>query len=116
MPDQYKLYFVNTARVKPGKGAEAAKWWTDKGLPFYSKMPGVKSVSVFSGQFGLCGEYHLEFWYEIEDYSVLDRWDAEMLAKGAQYAELAIESNELFEGGPNRLMGEWPGSMLIGDD
>ena len=111
--DTYRIFFVGTARSKPGIDGEAAKWWTEKGKPFYESMPGVKSLRTYAGQFGLDGKYSIEFWYEIENYGVMDQWDIDMLAHPDRYGPIFKEYGELFENGPSRLMGDWPESRLI---
>jgi hypothetical protein len=111
--EMYRLFYVATARSKPGKSTEAAKWWAEKGQTFYESLPGVKSLRTYAGQFGLSGDYGLEFWYEVEDYGVMDRWDADILERPDEYGPIFKEYNDLFESGPSRLMGEWPESSLL---
>jgi hypothetical protein len=108
----YRLFFVGTARPRPGQDSAAAEWWTEKGEAVYGSLPGVKSVQTFASQFGLAGEFTLEFWLEVASYGALDRWDDAMAAEPARYGQFFEEFNELFEGGPSRLMGDWPASRL----
>lgn len=46
--EAYRLYYVSTAKPKPGKGGAAAKWWKGKGAPFFEKVPGVKSIRTYA--------------------------------------------------------------------
>lgn len=110
--NMYRIYFVGTARPRPGKEGAAAEWWKEKGEAFYSAFPGVKSLQTFAGQFGLSGEYGIEMWYEIEDYAVMDKWDEVIGADPQKYGPAFVEFVELFEAGPSRLMGDWPESRL----
>lgn len=112
MAAPYHLFIVDTAKSKPGKGAEAAKWWEEKGKAYFASLPGIKSVKAYAVQFSLGGEYSLEFWTEIEDYSVLDKWDADILKNPAKHGPMFKEYTELFESGPARLLGDWPESRL----
>ena len=103
----YRLYHVWTAKIKPGKGDEAAQWWREKGQVMTESRPGVKSVRAYAVQFGLGGEYRLEVWSEIENYAAFDRMDEDVLANPQKYAAWR-ESLDLFEWGPFRLMGDYP--------
>ena len=109
----YRLYFVSTATPRPGKGGEAAKWWREKGQAVFETLPGVKSLQVFASQFGLGRRHNIEFWYEIDDYAVMDKWDDDIAADAAKWGPIFDEFDQLFEGGPSRLMGSWPESRLI---
>jgi len=71
----YKLYMVSTMKIRPGKFAEATKWWKEKGLPDARSRPWVKSLKCYAAQFGLAGEYGLEVWEEIENYAAMDSMD-----------------------------------------
>lgn len=110
--DLYRIYFVGTARFKPGKSQEATKWWREEGEPFYASLPGVKSLQTFASQFGLGGEYSLEFWYEVDDYAVMDVWDKVIADDPGKYGPMFLKFAELFDGGPSRMMGDWPESSL----
>lgn len=113
----YRIYFVGTAKAKPGKSAAAAKWWREKGQAFYESLPGVKSVRVYASQFGLGGsDYGLELWTEIESYATMDRWDEDIAANAQKYGPFFHEFNDLFDSGPSRLMGDWPESHLADTD
>ena len=105
----YRIYHVSTAKIKPGKEAEAVKWWQEKGKTMYESLPGVKSVKAYGAQFGLGGEYGLEIWLEMENYAAYDRIDEDLEANPQKYAALR-EAQNLFEWGPARLMGDWPES------
>jgi hypothetical protein len=48
----------------------------------------------FAGQFGLGGEFSLEFWYEIEDYAVMDHWDKVIAADPQKYGQVFEEFAE----------------------
>lgn len=111
--DLYRIYFVGTARSRPGKASEASKWWREEGEPFYASLPGVKSLQTYAAQFGLGGAYNLEFWYEIDDYAVMDAWDKVMSEDPGKYGPKFAKFAELFEGGPSRIMGDWPESRLV---
>ena len=106
----YRIYHVWTAKIKPGKKLdEAAKWWQEKGKATYESLPGVKSVKAYGVQFGLGGEYRLEFWMEMENYAAYDRIDEDLFANPQKYAAFG-EGLDLFEWGPARVMGDWPES------
>ena len=107
--EAYRLYHVRTAKIRPGKWNEAVKWWRDKGKATAESQPGVKSVRAYAVQFGLGGEYILEFWMEMENYAALDRIDEDLEANPEKYAAWG-EGRDLFEWGPARLMGDWPES------
>ena len=112
----YKIYLVGYAKVKPGKFVEATKWWREKGAPDITSRPWTKSLRCFAGQFGLGGEYDIEIWQEIENYAALDQIDKWLIDdpdKAAEVREIWKEADELFEWGPNRLMGDWPESSLL---
>lgn len=70
--DEFKIYQVITARSKPGKSSEAAKWWREKGKACYEASPGIKSVKAYAVQFGLGGN-GIEIWLEMKNYAVFDR-------------------------------------------
>jgi len=114
--NEYKLYLVGYAKIKPGKFVEATKWWSEKGAPDTLSRPWTKSLKCFAGQFGLGGEFDIEIWQEIENYAALDeidKWIIEDPKKAEEIREMWKEANELFEWGPNRLMGDWPESSLL---
>ncbi len=106
----YRIYHVWTAKAKPGKLDEVAKWWQEKGKATYESLPGVKSVKAYAAQFFLGGEYSLEIWMEMENYAAYDRMDEDMFANPQKYAAFG-EIPELFEVGPARVMGDFPESV-----
>jgi hypothetical protein len=114
--EPYRIYFVGTARARPGKAGAGAKWWTERGQAVYESLPGVKSLRVYATQFGLGAEYNIEFWYELENYAVLDEWDKAFDADPEKYGSVFQEFNDLFEAGPSQLMGDWPESRLTDTD
>ena len=108
---EYRLYEVTTAKVKPNKGGQAAEWWRQKGKEAFEVSPGTKSVKAFAVQFGFGGEYQLEIWREIEDYGSYDRLDEDLVANPQKYAAF-WDTTDVLEFGPSRLMGEWPQSQF----
>ena len=108
----YRLYYVSTARTRPGKSVAAGAWWREKGQAFYHSLPGVKSARIVASQFGLGDTFGHELWLEIENYQVMDLWDQDMAANPQRYGPIFQEFNELFESGSSRLMGDWPESYL----
>lgn len=113
----YRLYWVMNGKIKPGKYEEAAKWWRERGAPDMLSEPWTVSLHVYAGQFGLSGDHDIEVWQEIKDYAAFDRidkWWFEDDPTGAKKKQdLWRESNEYFEWGPARLMGDWPESGLL---
>jgi hypothetical protein len=109
----FRIFFVGTAAARPGKGSECATWWREKGQAYFESFPGVKSLQAFASQFGLGRRHGFEFWFEIEDYAVLSQWDTGMAANPQKYGPLWVEYVELFETGPNRIVGDWPESRLL---
>jgi len=95
----YRIYHVTAAKIKPGKGDEAAKWWQEKGKALFDSAPRTKSVKAYAVQFKFGGEYGLEIWREIEDYASFDRLDEDILANPKKYAAY-VEAQELLEWGP----------------
>ncbi len=108
----FRIFFVATSSSKPGKGSQGAQWMREKGQAFFESFAGVKSLQVFATQFGLGQALDLEFWFEIEDYAVMDRWDADMAANPQNYS-LYGEYTDLFDSGPSRIMGDWPESRIL---
>ena len=116
--EAYKLYLVGSAKIKQGKFEEATKWWKEKGVPDILSRPWTKSLKCYASQFGLGGEYTIEVWQELENYATLDQMDAWIIKdpkRDAEIRKIWQEADELFEWGPNRLMGDWPESSLLPD-
>jgi hypothetical protein len=109
----FRIFYVATAAARPGKRGEAAQWWREKGQAHFESLSGVKSLQVFASQFLIGRKHGYEFWYELENYAVLDTWDAELEADPQKYGPPWMEFTELFEPGPTRIMGDWPESLLV---
>ncbi len=109
----YRIYYVTTATTKPGKGSACAQWWQEKGQSFFESFPGVKSLQVYASQFGIGRKHGFEFWFEIENYAVLDKWDQALENEPEKYGPSWAEYTELFEPGPTRIMGDWPESRIL---
>ena len=109
----YRIFYVGTSKSKPVKAGEGAKWFREKGQAYFESYSGVKSVQTFATQFGLGQDQGYEFWFEIEDYAVLDQWDADMIKYPEKYGPGWVEYTELIDSGPSRLMGDWPESRLL---
>jgi hypothetical protein len=112
----YKLYWVATAKIKPGKWEEATKWWREKGAPDLRSEPWNRSLRTYAGQFALSGEYEIEVWQEIENYAAFDKmdeWYEEDPVRAKKKNDFWQESEEYFEWGPARLVGDWPESSLL---
>ncbi len=107
----YRMYDVGMVRIKPGKNAEALKWWQEKGKALLESLPGTKSLKAYAVQFGFGGEYNLQIWRELDSYGSYDRLDEDMFAHPEKYTAFA-ETMEFFEWGPAHLMGDWPESQL----
>jgi len=110
--EEFRIYFVYTAKFKPGKRKEALKWWQEKGKAFKESFPGTKSVRAYAVQFGLGGEYYIEIWVERENYASLDLLDKDIDQNPQKYSPIK-EAQELFDWGPSRIMGDWPESVFI---
>jgi hypothetical protein len=113
--EEYKLYWVGQAKVKPGKHAEATAWWREKGAPGILADPWTKSLKCFAIQFGLGGEWSIEIWQEIGSYGSFDQMDKDIFDnpdKSKKKQSMWDEANEYFEWGPTRLMGDWPESEI----
>ena len=106
--EAFKIYYVFTMNVKPGKSNEATKWWQEKGKAVYESTPGVKAVKSYAVQFGLGGN-HIEIWLEMENYAAFDRIDEDLESNPQKYAAFG-ESQDLFESSSARVMGDWPES------
>jgi len=112
--EKFRLFWVNTASSRPGKHGEAAKWWRETGQAFFESLPGVKSLQVFAVQFNLGRRpnQNYEFWFEFDDYAVLDKWDEDIMANPEKHGPPNRKFRELFEWGPSRFMGDWPESLI----
>jgi len=110
--EEFRIYFVYTAKFKPGKRKEALKWWQEKGKAFKESFPGTKSVRAYAVQFGLGGEYYIEIWVEKENYASLDLLDKDIALNPQKYSPIK-EAQELFDWGPSRIMGDWPESGFM---
>ena len=110
--EEYRIYFVYTAKFKPEKKKEALKWWQEKGKAFKESFPGTKSVRAYAVQFGLGGEYYIEIWVEKENYASLDLLDKDIDQNPQKYSPIK-EAQELFDWGPSRIMGDWPESGFM---
>lgn len=111
MPAPYRLFYVLTYATQPGKLGEAVSWY-EQGLGVWTRMPGVISVQGLTQQFNLGpDEYHIEIWFEIEDYSVLDAWDRVGGELQSDFIELVKAAQSCVKPGPARLMGELAGSV-----
>lgn len=111
----YKLYWVGQGKIKPGKFAEAAAWWREKGAPDTLSLPWTKSLKCYGVQFGLGGEYDIEIWQEIGSYGVFDEMDEFYSQESEDLTrriENTLEGLEYIEWGPSRLMGDWPESSI----
>jgi len=110
--EEYRIYVVDTFKIKPGKTKEAVKWWQEKGKAMFESIPGTKSLRSYAVQFGLGGEYSIEIWTEVKNYAYFDLLDKDMEQNPQKYSPLR-ESPDLFDWGPTRIMGDWPESMFI---
>jgi len=109
----YKLYWVGQGKIKPGKNAEATKWWKEKAAPNILSFSWTKSLKCYAGQFGLGGEYTIQIWQEIESYGSFDEMDKfwfEDSDKAKKTTEIMKEGQDYFVWGPSTLMGDWPES------
>ena len=110
--EEYRIYVVDTFKIKSGKTKEALKWWKEKGKAIIESSPGTKSLRTYAVQFGLGGEYDIEIWEEKENYASLDILDKDIDQNPQKYSPFK-EAQELFDWGPTRIMGDWPESVFI---
>ena len=110
--EKYRIYVVDTFKIKSGKRKEALKWWQEKGKALVESTPGTKSVRTYAVQFGLGGEYTIEIWAEKENYASFDLEDKDYIQNPQKYSAFK-EAQELFDAGPARIMGDWPESVFI---
>jgi hypothetical protein len=112
MPVGYRLFYVATWSTVPGKSVEARAWY-EKARELWNRLPGVRSIDAFVPQFSLgpsAGD--IEIWMEIDDYEVLDRWDAAASDLGDEFIALSKVAAECVHQGPARLVGDWAGSTI----
>ena len=111
MPTGYRLFYVTTWWMTPGKHAEADAWH-EEALKLWGRLPGVKNIESFVPQFSLGKETAMEVWVEIDDYAVLDRWDDAVGEMGDEYLALSEKAADCVTQGPARLMGDLVGSRV----
>ena len=111
MSTSYRLFFVTTWWMTPGKYKEASAWHEDA-LELWSRLPGVKGIASYVPQFSLSDDTRLEVWTEIDDYAVLDQWDAAMADMGDEFLALGQKAADCVTQGPSRLMGDLVGSRI----
>jgi len=95
-----------------GKDKRSGKVVERKRQSLFELTPGTKSVRAYAVQFGLGGEYTIEIWAERENYASFDLEDKDYIQNPQKYSAFK-EAQELFDGGPTRIMGDWPESMVI---
>lgn len=110
MPAPYRLFYVTTWSITPGKMPEAMAWY-QKGVGVWQRLAGVTSVQGYATQFGLAPAEGIEIWTEIEDYAVLDSWDRIEGALRQAWLDLNEMAKECVVAGPARLMGDMAGSV-----
>jgi hypothetical protein len=90
-------------------GVSAAKLFKEKGIPYYKKMPGVKSVRAYQGRFGFGPTGHnIEIWLELDDMASLDAWEEYVISHQDEVLAFEAEWDQYFEDRGSRLMGDWP--------
>lgn len=90
-------------------GLNAARLFREKGIPYYQKMPGVKSVHAYQGRFGFGSTGHdIEIWLELEDMASLDTWEEYVISHQEEILAFEVEWDQYFEDRGSRLMGDWP--------
>ena len=110
MPSGYRLYYVTTYELIPGKAMDAREWYT-QGRALWLRLPGVRSVDAYVQQFALgAASQQLEIWTEIDDYAVLDQWDGAAAEFGDEVVALAKIAAGCVRQGPARLVGDYMGS------
>ena len=106
----YRLFYVSTWEMLPGKG-DAARAWHEQAQELWSRLPGVQSIDTYVQQFSLGSTRdQLEVWAEIDNYEVLDRWDAAMGDMGDEFIALSKVAADCVRQGPARLVGDYVGS------
>jgi len=90
-------------------GLNAAKLFKEKGIHYYKKMPGVKSVRAYQGRFGFGPIGHdIEIWLELEDMACPDAWEEYVVSHQDEILAFEAEWDQNFEDRGSRLMGDWP--------
>ena len=110
--EEYRIYVVDTFKIKPGKEKEAVKWWQEKGKALFESIPSTKSLRAYAVQFGLGGEYSIEIWAEVKNYAYFDLLDKDMEQNPQKFSPIK-EAQDLFDWGPTRIMGDWPESEFM---
>lgn len=111
MPTGYRLFFVSTWWMTPGKRTEFDAWH-DEALALWGRLPGVQGIESYVTQFSLGPTQQLEVWAEIDDYAVLDQWDAAMADMGDDFLALGEKAAGCVTQGASRLMGDLVGSRI----
>ena len=108
----YRVFYVTTWELLPGKAA-AARTWYEQARELWARLPGVRSIDAYVQQFGLGStREQLEIWTEIDNYEVLDRWDESMGDFGDEIMALGKVAAECVDQGPSRLVGDFVGSTV----
>jgi hypothetical protein len=103
------IYKIEQYARKSGSKLNAAQYFKVKGLPYFRKMPGVKSVRAYQGRFGFGSmDYDIEIWLELEDMASLDTWEDYVVSHQVEVLAFEAEWGQHFEGRGSRLMGDWP--------
>lgn len=112
MATRYRLFYVTTWQLVPGRSAEVRAWHS-KAMRLWERLPGVRSIETYAPQFELgAAARTLEVWTEIEDYGVLDRWDDTYAELADDFLALAKQAAGCVHQGPSRLMGSYVGSTV----
>ena len=99
------------------KGLNAARLFREKALPYYKKMPGIKSVRAFQTRFGFGSASHdLEIWLELENMACLDAWEEYVISNQEEILTFEAEWDQTFENRGSRLMGDWPDFRWISSE
>ena len=86
-------------------GLDAAWLFREKGLPYYQKMPGVKSVKAYQGRFGFGPTGHdIEIWLELDDMASLDTWEEYVISHQDEILAFEAEWDRHFE---DAAAGSW---------
>jgi hypothetical protein len=103
-------YWVGQFKIKSGMDFKAIEWWREKGEPDILNEACTKSLKTYAVQFALGGDYTVEIWQELENYSVLDQVELDIQKRPEFYANHTkhlSEAHAIIEWGPARLMKEW---------